>query len=113
MEVSLLNQRIAFERAVTRTDAIGNRKAAWEPHYECAATVSGEGGREAFAAGSVEDKAEVAFTVRDCAKAREVGPTGFRIAFAGERYGIVSVDHLSYAKRAVKFRCRKERRGDG
>ena len=53
---------------------------------------------------------DIAFTVRFCKQAAEVTTDGFRILFDGEVYNIVSVDHMNYRKKALKFRCEKARR---
>ena len=46
MKVSLLNEKIIFQKSVVAADAIGNRKNVWKDYYSCFATIGGEGGNE-------------------------------------------------------------------
>lgn len=112
MDIALLNTRITFQKASVTADKIGNRKNGWTDYYSCAATVSGEAsssvGSEKDAAGTIVDHTDISFTVRWCKAASKVTSTGFRILFGGEIFNILSVDHMSYKKNALKFRCQKE-----
>lgn len=110
MEIALLNVKITFQKNSVVADDIGNRRNIWEDYYTCHATVSGEGGQEKAAAGLTVAESDIAFTVRFCKQAAEATPDGFRILFDGEVYNIVSVDHMNYRKKALKFRCEKARR---
>ena len=110
MEISLLNVKVTFQKNSVIADDIGNRRNVWEDYYTCHATVSGEGGQEKAAAGLTVAESDIAFTVRFCKQAAEVTADGFRIRFDGEVYNIVSVDHMNYRKKALKFRCEKARR---
>ncbi len=104
MEIALLNVKITFQKNSVVSDAIGNRKNIWTDYYTCHATVSGEGGDEKAAAGLTVVESDLAFTVRFCKRAAEVTVDGFRIVFNGETYNIVSVDHMNYKKKSLKFR---------
>lgn len=110
MEIALLNVKITFQKNSVVADDIGNRRNVWEDYYTCHATVSGEGGKEKAAAGLTVAESDIAFTVRFCKRAAEVTADGFRIVFNGETYNIVSVDHMNYKKKSLKFRCEKVRR---
>ena len=110
MEIALLNVKVTFQKNSVAADDIGNRRNVWEDYYTCHATVSGESGNEKAAAGLTVAKSDIAFTVRFCKQAAEVTADGFRIRFDGEVYNIVSVDHMNYRKKALKFRCEKARR---
>ena len=110
MEIALLNVKVTFQKNSVLADDIGNRKNVWEDYYTCHATVSGEGGQEKAAAGLTVVDSDIAFTIRFCKQAAEVTADGFRILFGGETYNIVSVDHMNYRKKALKFRCEKARR---
>lgn len=46
MKISLLNEKILFQKGVVVSNAIGNRKNTWEDYYSCFATIGGEGGNE-------------------------------------------------------------------
>ena len=46
MKVSLLNEKILFQRSAVVSDAIGNRKNTWEDYYSCFATIGGESRNE-------------------------------------------------------------------
>ena len=56
MKVSLLNEKILLQKSVVMSDAIGNRKNAWEDYYSCFATIGGEGGKEKAEAGQTVDR---------------------------------------------------------
>lgn len=110
MKVSLLNEKILLQKSVVMSDAIGNRKNAWEDYYSCFATIGGEGGKEKAEASQTVDGASITFTVRYCNQLVDIMSTGFRILFRGEIYNILSVDHMNYKKKSLKFRCEKARR---
>lgn len=110
MKVSLLNEKILFQKGAVVSDAIGNRKNDWEDYYSCYATITGEDGDEKSEAGQTVDRASITFTVRYCSRLVDVMSTGFRIMFRGEIYNILSVDHMNYKKKSLKFRCEKARR---
>ena len=46
-------------------------------------------------------------TIRWCQKAAAITEDGYRIVFHGELYNIIGIDHFSYKKEALKYRCRK------
>ncbi|MFD1403747.1 phage head closure protein [Robinsoniella peoriensis] len=110
MEVALMNVRIIFQKNAVTVDAIGNHINGWTDEYSCYATVSGEGGSEKAAAGLVVEDSDLSFTVRYCKKAAQVTADGYRVVFADSLYNIVSIDHLNYKKKALKFKCEKARR---
>ena len=49
-------------------------------------------------------------TVRYCKKTAGMRSVTHRILFRDQVYDIVSVDHLNYKKKCLKFTCRKVRR---
>lgn len=49
-------------------------------------------------------------TVRYCKKTAGIRSVTHRILFRDQVYDIVSVDHLNYKKKCLKFTCRKVRR---
>lgn len=110
MNVALMNVRITLQRNTTAVDDIGNHLAQWEDYYSCSATVSGESGAESVQAGTTVDSTTIDFTVRYCRASKEVNPTEFRILFNGEIYNILSIDHMNYKRKALKFRCQTARR---
>jgi len=110
MKVSLLNKKILFQKSAVVSDAIGNHKKAWEDYYSCFATIGAESGNEKSEAGQTVDGASITFTVRCCSQLVDIVSTGFRILFRGEIYNILSVDHMNYKKKSLKFRCEKARR---
>lgn len=113
MEIARLNVRITIQKSVTTVDEIGNHLSTWEDYFSCMATLSGESGTETFAAGTTVEASDAAFTVRWCRETKSVASTGYRIICGKDVYDILAVDHLSYKRHAVKFRCRKERKSDG
>ena len=112
MDIALLNTRITIQKASVTVDTIGNRKNGWTDYYSCAATVSGEAassaGSEKNAVGTTIDHSDIAFTVRWCNAVSQVESVGYRVLFNGGIYNIVSVDHMSFKKKSMKFRCKKE-----
>ena len=77
MKVALLNEKILFQKSAVVSDAIGNRKNAWEDYYSCFATIGGEGGNEKSEAGQTVDGASITFTVRYCSQLVDIVSTGF------------------------------------
>lgn len=110
MKISLLNEKIMIQKSVVQSDSIGNRRNAWEDYYSCFATIGGEGGSEKAEAGQTVDGASITFTVRYCNQLVDIVSTGFRVLFRGEIYNILSVDHMNWKKKCLKFRCEKARR---
>ena len=107
MNISLMKERITFMETSIEQDEIGNDINSYEPVYSCACTVSEETGREVDSVANTVDKVDVAFTVRYCLEVEGITSTAFRIKFRGNYYDIVSIDHMNYKKKCVKFRCRK------
>lgn len=110
MDIALLNVKIKIQKNSVITDAVGNHKNEWIDYYSCHATVGGEGGTESKAASQTVDNSDISFTVRYCLKVSNIDNTHFRIFFNEEIFNILSVDHLNYKKKAIKFRCQKVRR---
>ena len=107
MDIAMLNERVTFQKNEVVTDRIGNHTNAWTDHYTCAATISGESGREEQDAGQTTEHPDMNVTVRWCRKTAAVTENGYRILFHGELYDIIGIDHFSYKRQALKFRCRK------
>lgn len=113
LNVSLMNEKVTFQKNVVVTDAIGNHKNSWEDFYTCHATIGGEGmasSKEKEAAGTIVEDVGMTVTIRYCRKASEIDSTTHRIIFRDEIYDIVNVDHMNFKKKCLKFRCRKVRR---
>ena len=113
MNVSLMNEKVTFQKNTVTTDAIGNHKNSWEDFYSCHATIGGEGlasSKEKDVAGTVVEDVGMTVTVRYCQKASEIGSTTHRLIFRGEIYDIINVDHMNFKKKCLKFMCRKVRR---
>lgn len=110
MDIALMNVRILFQRNVVKMDKIGNHTNTWEDYYSCYATVSGEGGTEKTAAGLVVDDSDISFSVRYYRLVSKIESTGYRILFDGSIYNILSIDHMNYKRKSVKFKCQKVRR---
>jgi len=110
MDVALLNVKIMFQKKEVAVDAIGNHTSKWADYYSCHATVSGEGGSEKAVAGLIVEDSGLSFTVRYCKKAAGITTDGYRVVFGDAFYNIVSIDHMNYKKKALKFKCEKVRR---
>lgn len=109
MDIALLNVKITFQKNEVIVDEIGNHRNAWTDFYTCFATASGEGGSEKSVAGLIVDDSDISFTVRYCKKLSGIDSTKCRILFDGNLYNIVSIDHMNFKKKALKFKCEKER----
>lgn len=110
MDIALLNEKITFQKNEVQVDAIGNHINGWSSYYTCHATISGEGGTEKNTAGLVVENSDISFSVRYCQLVSKIESTGYRILFHDEIYNILSVDHMNYKKKTVKFKCQKVRR---
>lgn len=113
MDIALLNTRIVFQKSVVVTDDIGNHMNEWLPYYSCMATISGEAGRlgtEERDAGIISDHSDLSITIRYCKKTSAVTTTEYRIMIGEDIYNITAIDHMSYEKKALKFKCQKVRR---
>lgn len=110
MKIGLLNTRITLQVQKTVTDRVGNRKNLWTDYFSCAATISGEGGSEAEAAGLTVENTETDFTIRYSSETAPVTSTKYRVIYQGEVYNIIQVDHMNLKKKALKLRSRKERK---
>lgn len=110
MDIALLNVKVTIEKNEVVSDEIGNRRNVWREYYSCFATVSGEGGGEAAAAGLTVDASDISFSIRYCKVASFINNTEYRIAFNGEIYNILSIDYMNYKKKSLKLKCQKVRR---
>lgn len=110
MDIALMNVKILFQKNAVQTDKIGNHTNAWEDYYSCYATVSGEGGTEKTAVGLVVDDSDISFSVRYCRMVSKIDSTGYRILFNDTIYNILSIDHMNYKRKSVKFKCQRVRR---
>lgn len=108
MNIALLNVRITFQKNIVIIDESGNHLNEWKDAFSCAATISGESGRETVSAGTTVQNTDCAFTVRWCADTAQITEDKYRIFFKDEIYNIVLIDHLNYKNKAIKFLCRKE-----
>ena len=110
MDIAAMNVRVTFQENRVVTDAIGNHKNAWEDCYTCFATISGESGTEQAVVGETVENTDMSVTVRWCAETAAMSSTRNRILFNGEIYNILAIDHLSFHRRGIKFKCRRVRR---
>lgn len=110
MNVALMNLRITFQKNTVVTDAIGNRKSAWEDYFSCYATISSESGAETENAGQTIPQANGAFTVRYCKESATVTSDGYRIRCGDDLYNISYIDHQNNKRKSLKFWVQKVRR---
>lgn len=110
MDISLLNIRILFQENTVHVDEVGNHTNGWVDFFSCYATVSGENGQEESKIGVITAEVDIAFTVRYCKKVSCITATSHRIVFNNEYYDIVSIDHMNFRKRSIKFKCKKVKR---
>lgn len=113
LNIALMNEKVIFQKCSVVKDGIGNHRNEWTEDYSCFATIGGEGiasSREAETAGTVVEDVGMTVTVRYCKKTAGIRSVTHRILFRDQVYDIVSVDHLNYKKKCLKFTCRKVRR---
>ena len=110
MNVSAMNVRVMIQKNEIQADRFGNHKPTWTDYYSCFATIGGENGKEQAVVGETVENTDLNVTVRYCKMLEAVTSTGYRILFQNEIYNILVVDHLNLKKKALKFRCRRERR---
>jgi SPP1 family predicted phage head-tail adaptor len=113
LNIALMNEKVIFQKCSVVKDGIGNHRNEWTEDYCCFATIGGEGlasSREAETAGTVVEDVGMIVTVRYCKKTAGIRSVTHRILFRDQVYDIVSVDHLNYKKKCLKFTCRKVRR---
>ena len=113
LNVSLMNEKVTFQKNTVITDSIGNHKNGWEDFYTCHATIGGEGmasSKEKEGAGIIVEDVGMTVTIRYCQKVSEIGSTTHRIIFRNEIYDITNVDHMNFRKKCLEFSCRKVRR---
>lgn len=110
MDIAAMNVRVTFQQNSVVTDRHGNHKNEWTEYFSCYATISGENGQERAVVGETVENTDMNVTVRYCSETAAVTSTCFRIVFEGELYDILGIDHLSFKKHAIKFKCRKVRR---
>lgn len=109
MNIALLNIQITLQKNNVSVDDIGNHKSEWTDYYSCNATISGESGTEGFDAGNTVDHTDICFTVRFCNSTKIVSTKEYRVVFHDEIYDIISIDHMNYKKKSLKYKCRKVR----
>ena len=113
LNVSLMNEKVTFQKNTVITDSIGNHRNGWEDFYICHATIGGEGmasSKEKEEAGTIVEDVGMTVTIRYCQKVSEIGSTTHRIIFKDEIYDITNVDHMNFRKKCLKYSCRKVRR---
>ena len=108
MNIAAMNKKITFQRLSVVTDQYGNHKNEWQADFTMSATIGGESGQETNEAGQTIPKDSFSVTVRWCAKSAQVTTDGYRIQMDDKLYNILSIDHLNYKKKALKFICSRE-----
>ncbi len=112
MDIAAMNTKIVIQKNETVVDEIGNRSSLWKDYFSCFASVSdstGKSSSESFSAGTVNEHADISFTVRFCKQTFQVTTTQYRILWNDDIYDIQKIDHLNLKKKALKFKCEKER----
>ena len=112
MHIGLLNEWVMFQKNTPKKDAIGNHYSEWQDYFGCFATIGGEYDydKERDVASQIVDESVMTVTVRYCRALSRVKTLDYRLIFHDELYDIVSVDHMNFKKKSLKFFCRKARR---
>lgn len=113
--IARMNERILIEQSETVVDDVGNHKNVWTPYYSCAAYAAAIifKDTENEESGIIVSDETIVFTVRFCSEVDRLTTTGYRVIFHDMVYNIDSIDHMNYARKTMKLRCKKEHRGDG
>ena len=107
MDISKLNQRIQIQKAVSKTDEVGNVRREWQNFYSCFASIKTTGGKERQK-GDTEEQHAVFFTIRFCNKLTVLSAVDYRIVFHGKTYNIIQVDFADYDGKTVKIKAESE-----
>ena len=110
MKISLMNERITFEKNSVVKDKVGNHRNVWEEYFSCFcyAGSSGYKQKESEEAGVIQSEDTLVFSVRYCSELAGITTTNFRIRFHGDVYNIQSIDHMNYQKKSLKITAKKE-----
>lgn len=107
MDIAKLNQRIQIQKAVSKTDEVGNVIQQWQDFYSCFASVKTAGGKERQK-GDTEEQHSVSFAVRFCKQLSELSSVEYQILFRGKIYNILQVDFSDYGGKIVKIKAESE-----
>lgn len=109
MKISNLNERIEFQVAKSKQDAIGNWTEEWETIYSCFAFVDsrGQSGGEVNVAGLIIDHSDLVFTIRYTPQLKGITTNAYRIIFHGDLYDIEKVDFMNYKNKTLKVYAKK------
>lgn len=110
MKISLLNERITFERNAVVVDKVGNHKNTWTEYFTCYAYAGSSSykQKESEEAGVIHSEDALVFSVRWCSELSDLTTTNYRIRFRGEVYNIQSIDRMNYQKKSLKITAKKE-----
>lgn len=107
MDISKLNQRIQIQKAVSKTDEVGNVLRQWQDFYSCFASVKTTGGK-GRQNGDVEEQHSVSFTIRFCNKLSVLSAVDYRIVFREKTYNIAQIDFADYGGKYIKIKAESE-----
>lgn len=107
MEIANLNQRIQIQKAISKTDEVGNVIQQWQDFYSCFASVKTTGGKERQK-GDTDEQHSVSFAVRFCKQLSEISAVDYCIVFRGKTYNILQVDFADYDGKTVKIKAESE-----
>ena len=111
MNIAAMRVRVTFQKNTIVSDKYGNHKQTWADYFSCYATAGSNNGVSGTGTGSestgvvIRSEESIAFTCRWCAALASVTSTGYRILFHGMAYDILSVDHMNYDRRTIKFKA--------
>ena len=104
VEIGSLDARVTFQKNSASVDRFGNHTNSWEDYFTCHAFADTwqreESGDEVMKAAE-----SLTFTCRYCPELSVVTSTGYRILFNGMAYDILSVDHMNYDRRSIKYKA--------
>lgn len=110
MKISLLNEKITFQKSEVVVDEIGNHVSKYMDYYTCFATISAESPKEESTAGGIYDESRIDFTIRYCKKAMALTSKGYRVVFRDSLYDIEGIDHMNFKKKAIKIHAKRVER---
>lgn len=96
---------IKINKIVNTFDDEDNSIKSFELYHACKAEINCLGGKEYYAAKQVNSENEVTFTVRFCAKLRNLTPQGYCIEFDGDMYDIAYIDNYMMSNEFLKIKA--------
>ena len=107
--IEKLSEIITVQKNTVTIDRYGNHKNVWTDYYTCHAYADTYL-KEEEATVTTTDERGITFEVRYCSELADITSTGYKVVFRGETFNIESVDMMNWNRKAIRLKCRKEKR---